>query len=390
MLQSQTRKVLEGEVGGQISSEKGERDIQGTARKPFGFYKPYGEDAMTAELPPVQLVDMRQELKAGNRSIFSRALQESLAMTLEQGQQGILFLNRRGAATYVFCRDCGYVMRCLQCDEAPLTFHRANSALICHHCGYTRKQPKKCPECGSARIRYYGMGTEQVEAEVRALFPQARTLRWDQDTTKQKGSHEIILQHFVNHQADMLVGTQMLAKGLDLPLVTLVGIVLADVGLHLPDFHAGERAFQTLSQVAGRAGRSPLGGKVVLQTFHPSHYVIRAVAQHDYAGFYTQELAHRRKLAYTPFGQVVRLEYRHTDPVRAETVSRTLGERIQGWLQEEDRRETDLIGPVPCFFGKVGGEYRWQIILRGPNPASLLVGRKLADWRVEVEPESLL
>ncbi|GAB4579054.1 MAG: primosomal protein N' [Anaerolineales bacterium] len=353
-------------------------------------YKAYAEDAMTAELPPVRLVDMRQELKAGNRSVFSRVLQEQLKGVLEAGQQAILFLNRRGTATYVFCRDCGYVLRCPRCEEAPLTFHREGAALICHHCGYTRQQPKKCPECGETRIRYYGMGTEQVEQEVKTLFPEARTLRWDQDTTKQKGSHEMILRHFVNHQADVLVGTQMLAKGLDLPLVTLVGIVLADVGLHLPDFHAGERAFQTLTQVAGRAGRSPLGGEVVLQTFHPAHYVIRAVTQHDYAGFYAQELAYRRQLGYPPFGQVVRLEFRHPDAGRAEAAARAMGERVQGWLEEEDRRETVLIGPVPCFFGKVGGDYRWQIILRGPHPASLLAGRKLVDWKVEVEPQSLL
>lgn len=354
------------------------------------LYKKYTEDAMTAELPPVNLVDMRQELKAGNRSVFSRVLQEQLGTVLEAGQQAILFLNRRGAATYVFCRDCGYVVKCPRCEEAPLTYHREGAALVCHHCGYTRQAPKKCPQCGGTRIRFYGMGTEQVEEEVRSLFPGARTLRWDQDTTKQKGSHEIILRHFMNHQADVLVGTQMLAKGLDLPLVTLVGIVLGDVGLHLPDFHAGERAFQTLSQVAGRAGRSPLGGEVVLQTFHPDHYVIQAVVQHDYAGFYAQELAYRRALGYTPFGQVVRLEYRHTDRARAEGAARAVGEKIQGWLAEDDRRQTDLIGPVPSFFGKVNGEYRWQIILRGPNPASLLVGRKLVDWKVEVEPESLL
>ncbi|NUM44994.1 MAG: primosomal protein N' [Anaerolineales bacterium] len=393
----QTLKVSGEFVGAKAQGEMGGKVIGGGARKPLGFgYKPYSEDAMTAELPFVRLVDMRQELKAGNRSVFSRVLQERLGMVLEAGQQAILFLNRRGSATYVFCRDCGFVLKCPKCQEAPLTYHRegggreTSGTLICHHCGYTRQQPKKCPECGGTRIRYYGMGTEQVEEEVQALFPAARTLRWDQDTTKQKGSHEIILRHFMNHQADVLIGTQMLAKGLDLPLVTLVGIVLADVGLHLPDFHAGERAFQTLSQVAGRAGRSPLGGEVVLQTFHPSHYVIRAVTQHDYAGFYAQELKYRRDLGYTPFGQVVRLEFRHPDAVRAEGVARALGEKIQGWLREDDRRETDLIGPVPSFFGRVGGDFRWQIILRGPNPASLLVGRKLTDWKVEVEPQSLL
>ncbi len=353
-------------------------------------FHPYQHDAQTADLPPVRLIDMRQELKAGNRSIFSRALQETLGQTLEQGQQAILFLNRRGTATYVFCRDCGHALKCPRCDEVSLTYHREEAALRCHHCGYRRKMPKKCPNCGSTRIRYYGTGTEQVEAEVRALFPKARTLRWDWDTTRKKGAHEIILSHFANHRADVLIGTQMLSKGLDLPLVTLVGIVLADVGLNLPDYRAGERTFQVLSQVAGRAGRSVLGGQVVLQTFRPRHYVIQAVARHDYASFYARELAYRRELGYPPFGRLVRLEYRHTGREQAEAAARALAQRIRNWLRQEDRRQTELIGPVPCFFSRLDNQYRWQIVLRGPDPVSLLRGKKLLDWRVEVDPVSLL
>ena len=258
-----------------------------------GKYRPFEADAETTELPPVNIIDMRNELQEGNRSIFSRALQAEIARILKQGQQGILFLNRRGMATYVFCRDCGYTLKCPRCD-IPLTFHtqtvKHSNALICHRCGYTRNMPGKCPDCGSARIKQFGTGTERVEAEVQALFPQTRTLRWDWETTRQKGSHDAILSQFANHQADVLIGTQMLAKGLDLPLVTLVGAVLADVGLQLPDYRAAERAFQILTQVAGRAGRSPLGGQVILQTFQPDHYVIQMASQHDYRGFYKQRI----------------------------------------------------------------------------------------------------
>jgi primosomal protein N' (replication factor Y) len=234
------------------------------------------------------------------------------------------------------------------------------------------------------------MGTERVEAEVLEHFPQARTIRWDSETTRQKGAHEIILSHFSNHRADILVGTQMVAKGLDLPLVTLVGVILADVGLHLPDFRAGERVFQVLSQVAGRAGRSPLGGQVVLQTFHPKHYVITAAAQHNYASFYQSEKKYRRELGYPPYNRLVRLEYRHSDNQRAQAEAERMGAQIQNWLRVQDRRATDMIGPAPCFYIRLDREYRWQIILRGPDPASLLLGRKLGDWRIEVNPQALL
>ena len=334
---------------------------------------------------------MRTELKSGNRSIFSRALQENLAKVLENGEQAILFLNQRGSASYVFCRDCGHVLRCPRCDTS-LTHHTNNDAaiLICHHCGYQRKMPQTCPKCKSDRIRQYGMGTQRVEKELQALFPDVRTLRWDHDTTRQKGAHEIILSHFANQRADILIGTQMLAKGLDLPLVTLVGAVLADVGLHLPDYRAGERVFQVLSQVAGRAGRSPLGGQVILQTFHPDHYVIQAAAAHDYAGFYTRELAYRKELGYPPFAQLLRLEFRHSKEKEAQAEAERLAPRIKNWLREGDRRATELIGPAPCFYARRDGQYRLQLILRGPDPASLLAGRKLGNWRVEVYPQALL
>jgi primosomal protein N' (replication factor Y) len=340
-------------------------------------------------LPTVSVVAVSLKKKAGNRSIFSRALQSALGQVLEARQQAILSLNRRGTATYVFCRDCGNSLSCPECD-LPLTFHSPQAALACHYCGYQRPMPATCPACGSEQIRHFGTGTERVEEEVHRAFPEAVTLRWDAETTRQKGAHEIILAHFANHRADVLIGTQMLAKGLDLPFVTLVGAVLADVGLNLPDYRANERTFQVLTQVAGRAGRSPLGGRVILQTFQPDHFVIQAAAGHDYDAFYRQEIVHRRQLGYPPFYRLVRLEYRHPQAERAQRAAEEMAGQLRAWLAAEDRRATQLIGPVPCFFSRIHGLYRWQIVLRGPDPASLLHGRALGEWRVEVDPPNLL
>jgi primosomal protein N' (replication factor Y) (superfamily II helicase) len=361
-------------------------------------YKPLEQQAQSLELPPVQVVDMRTELKSGNRSIFSQSLQSALADTLELEQQVILFLNRRGTATYVFCRDCGFSLKCPRCD-IPLVFHRLTSvsdtrqkaaSLVCHHCNYQRSLPRTCPRCHSNRIRQFGSGTEKVESEVQSLFPQARTLRWDYETTRKKDAHDAILSQFSTRRADILIGTQMLAKGLDLPLVTLVGVILADVGLNMPDYRSAERTFQVLTQVAGRAGRSPLGGQVILQTFDPEHYVIQNASHHDYERFFRQELAYRRHLGYPPFTKLVRLEFRHHNFDRAEAASRELSSQIHTWIHAEERRATTMIGPAPCFFARINNLYRWQIILRGPDPVSLLRERQLDDWRIEVNPPSLL
>jgi primosomal protein N' (replication factor Y) len=346
-------------------------------------------------LPPVQIVDMREELKSGQRGIFSRALLHELESTLGRGEQAILFLNRRGTATYIFCRNCGFVLRCPNCDT-PLTLHiEQQERLLCHQCGFERRKPQECPQCGSKGIREYGLGSEKVEAEVHTLFPKTRTLRWDWETTRQKDAHEVILTHFANHQADVLIGTQMLAKGLDLPLVTLVGIVLADVGLFLPDPFAGERVFQVLTQVAGRAGRSERGGKVILQTFDPANQVIQSTVQHDVQGFYNYELDQRKRLGYPPFSRLVRLEFRHTDPVVAEQEAHKLAEKFRSVEKNTEHwKRITVIGPVPAFFARVSGVYRWQIVLRGSDPASLLRDRPvenwLKEWRVEVDPISLL
>ncbi len=380
--------------------------------------EPVTDSAKGLDLPPVRIVDMREELKSGNRGIFSRELTSALASTLTRGEQAILFLNRRGTATYVFCRDCGYVVKCPHCD-APLTLHVEKSkgsqagrfnedlptfqpsnpsttlraslqTLLCHRCGYERQMPKRCPECSGTNIRAYGLGSEKVEAEVNALFPQARTLRWDWETTRQKESHEIILTHFAAGRADVLIGTQMLAKGLDLPRVTLVGIVLADVGLFLPDPFAAERVFQVLTQVAGRAGRSSRGGRVILQTFAPEHYAIQAAAKHDVNGFYQYELEQRKRLGYPPFARLARFEFRHYDAAVAESEARKLAAKLQRQLTDEHRSLITMIGPAPCFFSKQNDEYRWQIVLRGGDLEPLLSGKPFPGWQIEVEPVSLL
>lgn len=347
------------------------------------------QPARYADLPAVSLVDMRNELRAGNRSLFSRSLQSALTETLERHEQVILFLNRRGQATFVFCRDCGYILECSKCGM-PLTYHSSESNLQCHHCGAVRRQPSACPNCKSKRIKYFGAGTEMVEAELKRLFPGVRALRWDRDTTKVKGAHEIILSHFREQRAEVLIGTQMVAKGLDLPLVTLVGVVSADVGLNLPDFRAAERVFQTLTQVAGRAGRSALGGRVIVQSYQPEHYAIQSAAQHDYAGFYEKETAQRRKLAYPPFARLVRLTYHHAKANAAEAEAQRVAEVLRLRLKELEATATALIGPAPCFFERVAGDYRWQLVLRGPRPAEVVRGLPLKDWQVEVDPMSLL
>jgi primosomal protein N' (replication factor Y) len=357
-------------------------------------------EAQTIDLPPVDVVDMRQELRMGNTSIFSRRLREALEHVLQRGEQAILFLNRRGTSTYVFCRDCGEALKCPRCDM-PFTYHAPGRGvqlnaptnaptLICHHCNNRRAQPEKCPHCGSARIRYFGAGTEKLEETVRAEFPTARTLRWDYDVTRTKGAHELILTQFTHQHADVLIGTQMIAKGLDLPLVTLVGVIAADVGLGLPDYRTAERTFQVLTQVAGRAGRGLLGGRVILQTYTPDHYAIQAAAKHDYAEFFAREMRYRKDLGYPPFRRLMRMVYRHPDSTRAEAEANIVARQLLARIKDEKVAATDLAGPAPCFFGKIAGDYRWQIVVRGPDPAALARGKVFKGWYIDVDPMSTL
>lgn len=321
-------------------------------------------------LPPVQIVDMRQELRMGNTSIFSRRLREAMHATLGRGEQMLLFLNRRGTATYVFCRDCGYIAKCSRCDT-PLTYHRAGEALVCHHCNNREPNPSQCPNCGSARIKFFGRGTEQIEHTLQTDFPEARVLRWDQDTASRRGAHEEIYTAFQQREADILVGTQMIAKGLDLPYVTLVGILSGDTALGLPDYRANENTFQLLTQVAGRAGRSTRGGEVLLQTYQPDHYAIQAAADHDYATFYAQEIHHREALHWPPFIRLANVLFRNTSETQAQQQAHDIAAALRQRVQSMRLTATEVIGPTPCFFTKIDNYYRWQIIVRSPDPVLL-------------------
>jgi primosomal protein N' (replication factor Y) len=358
-------------------------------------YRFLSGEACYADLPPVRIIDMREELKAGNREIFSRTLQGAMHETLGKNQQAILFLNRRGAATFVICRDCGHVLRCHRC-EVPLTYHlrrhgTGEPQLVCHHCNRHGPVPQVCPDCGSKRIKFFGVGTQKVEATVQRLFPQARTLRWDRDTTGGKWSHEAFLQSFIKHQADVLIGTQMIAKGLDLPLVTLVGVVAADTALHLPDFWASERTFQLLTQVAGRAGRSILGGQVIIQTYTPEHYSVQMASRHDYDGFYEKELAFRREHGYPPFARLARLVYVHSNQKRCQEETERVHRILDNKIARLGLASVDLIGPAPCFFGRLRGKYRWQIVVRASDPQALLHDVAFPPgWRVDIDPVSTL
>jgi primosomal protein N' (replication factor Y) len=353
-----------------------------------------GEAAATvyADLPPVEIIDMRQELRAGHRGILSRSLQAELHATLDAGEQAIFFLNRRGTNTFVNCRQCGHVESCPRC-ETPLTYHERSDVLLCHRCNRRYPIPKVCPQCGSKAIKYFGAGTQRIEEYIREIAPRTRILRWDADTTHAKGSHDQILSQFAAHEADVLVGTQMIAKGLDLPLVTLVGVVAADVGLFLPDFRSGERTFQLLTQVAGRAGRSERGGRVVIQSYRPEHYAIQAAAQHDYQAFYRREIAFRQEHGYPPTRRMARLVYWDKKLEKAqqaaEQMAATLRQRIATLGLAGDA--ATLLGPAPAFFARSRGHYRWQLLLRAPEPAALLRGLAIPfGWRVDIDPMSIL
>lgn len=374
----------------------GELQLLELARRVMGHQPANGaaaaETALYAELPPVEIVDMRQELRAGHRSIFSRSLLSELHATLDAGEQAIIFLNRRGTRTFVLCRDCGDVQVCTRCD-VPLTYHEQAELLICHHCNQRYPIPVLCPKCQSKRIKYFGSGTQRVEETIKEIAPHARLLRWDADTAAGKGRHEEILRRFAAHEADILVGTQMIAKGLDFPLVTLVGVVAADVGLYLPDFRSGERTFQLLTQVAGRAGRSVHGGRVVFQTYNPEHYAIQAAAQHDYGAFYRREVAFRQAHGYPPVRRLARLVYWDKKLEKAQAASEAMAAMLRQRLQEMGMagEAVTVIGPAPAFFARYRSYYRWQVLLRAPNPAQVLHSIPIPfGWRVDIDPMSML
>ncbi|GER84750.1 hypothetical protein KTAU_33860 [Thermogemmatispora aurantia] len=343
-----------------------------------------------APLPPVEIVDLRSELHAGNTSILSRRLRSELERVLAQRQQAILYLNRRGAASCVLCRECGYVAMCEHCD-VPLTYHATERILLCHYCNLQRPVLTRCPHCDHHSLRYFGVGTEKVEQALQQTFPNARLLRWDRDTARTRRAHEQLLDRFANHEADILIGTQMIAKGLDLPGVTLVGVVAADIALMLPDFAATERAFTLLTQVAGRAGRGSESGLVIIQTFNPEHFAIETASRHAYHEFYAAEITLRQRYGYPPFRQFVKFTYSHTNRRRAQNEALLLREQLDRAIAELGLEETDIVGPAPAVMERIRDEFRWQMIARGPDLRPLLRAITIPPgWHVDIDPVSTM
>ncbi len=324
-----------------------------------------------SRLPDVEVIDMSQEFTKGNRSIFSAKLQDALSNCLARSHQAILFLNRRGYATFVSCRACGHVEKCDACDVS-MTFHQSDGLMRCHYCGATRRPPGKCPECGSSSIRFFGAGTQKVAEETQKLFPDAKILRMDMDTTRGRDAHEKLLGAFRRGEADILIGTQMIAKGLDFPNVTLVGVVAADMALNLPDYRSAERTFQLITQVSGRAGRAKDPGRVIVQTYQPEHYAVKLAAKADYRAFYEQEVKLRRRALYPPFTMLARLVITAKDPEACQETALRLDEELAVWLTETSLEKGVLYRHTrEAAIKLLRGETRWQVFVKlfVPGPA---------------------
>ena len=337
------------------------------------FYLSLPERIQARPMPPIKIVDMRQELRQGNRSIFSYDLQTALHQLKATGQQGILFIHRRGHSTFVSCRSCGYVMECPHCDVSLAYHHEHQNAaqlLRCHYCNYSQLYPQRCPECDSPYFKHFGSGTQRVTEELNRLFPELKCIRFDSDTTSRKNAHRTLLTQFANGEADLLVGTQMLTKGLDLESVSLVGIVSADGLLHLSDYRASERAFQTLVQVAGRAGRGNDPGRVILQTYTPEHPVIQAVQRHDYESFVAMELEQRQELNYPPYGRLILLRLSSFNQQDVEQTAQRLAEFL---LENNPNSDFELLGPAPAPILRVANRYRWQILIKTTQDSSMIL-----------------
>ncbi|MGN7407589.1 primosomal protein N' [Sporosarcina sp. SAFN-010] len=315
--------------------------------------------AKDQELPNVSIVDMRAELKEGNRSMFSVPLAEAIRDRLDKREQTVLFLNKRGFSSFVLCRDCGTTIQCPNCDIS-LTYHRATENLKCHYCGHEERVPHICPECESEHIRFFGTGTQKAEEEITKLFPEARVLRMDVDTTRQKGSHARLLQKFSEGQADILLGTQMIAKGLDFPNITLVGVLAADTTLHLADFRAAEKTFQLLTQVSGRAGRHELEGEVFVQTYTPEHYAIELAKAQVYEPFYQMEMSSRKQFGYPPFYYIVNVQFSHEDLMKVVGYA----EKAVRFLADGLSPESVIIGPTASAISRVNNRYRYQCLIK--------------------------
>ncbi|MDP7224355.1 MAG: primosomal protein N' [SAR202 cluster bacterium] len=348
-----------------------------------------GSRTTTTSLASATVVDMRQELKEGNRDFFSRLLDQEMESCLESGNQFMLFLNRRGSATQMQCRNCGHQARCPACDVS-LSYHRGAQRLICHYCGSRRRIPRMCPQCLAYRLSFYGIGTQSVADALEKRFPEINVLRWDRDATRNVGEYRKLLGDFRSGKSQALVGTQMIAKGLHLPSVTLVGAVLADVGLGIPDYRAGERAFQLLCQVAGRAGRGATEGKVVIQTYQPDNYAIKAAAAQDYQGFYTKEMAFRHEQGNPPYRKLIRLLYSDTNSATCEENARRVATELENERERNGILDTEILGPMPAFPARLRGRYRWHVVLRGADPRTLLDRISLPkDWVIDVDPVAL-
>jgi primosomal protein N' (replication factor Y) len=348
-------------------------------------------------LPPVTIVDMRKEIAGENRSPLSRELQAAIAGSLERREQSILFLNRRGLATFVLCRDCGAVRECPHCSVAlvyhafvapsPLGGAPGRGSLVCHYCGTSEPMPRKCPVCGSRYIKSFGIGTERVEEEVRRLYPAARVLRLDRDVMKTADAADLVFEQMASGAADVLVGTQMVAKGLDLPNVTTVGVINADTALHFPDYRSSERTFSLLTQVAGRAGRGTRASQVFIQSYTPEHPAIRHARYHDYRGFYQEELAIRNQYRFPPFAELIVATYGHRDEARAEREARSAAEHMSATIALLKLGDIEVLGPSPAFLYRLKDEFRFEVTLKGADlhrvAEALPRGR---GWSLDVDP----
>lgn len=332
-------------------------------------------------LPEVHIVDMREEHGEGNWSIFSRVLVKGIKDRLEKEEQVILFLNRRGFSTFIQCHDCGHTLSCPDCS-VTLTYHADSLLLRCHYCDYRLQPPDECPKCRSQSVKFKGVGTQRVEEEIKKLFPDARIARMDMDTTTRKGAHQDIYQRVATRKADILIGTQMVAKGFDFPHVTLVGVISADTALNLPDFRASERSFQLLTQVAGRTGRGSLGGEVIVQTYSLDHHSIVSAQTHDYLAFYVHEIAERRELGYPPFGRLVAILFQGKDEKQVTREAQRFGE-----LLRKASGGMKILGPAPSVIARVRGAYRWHLLVRSPHSKRMrdAVSTTLKAWQQEAD-----
>ena len=359
------------EVAEFLSEQKGCRVVLGSATPTIEtYYRALTGDLKLLELnsrvdgkamPPMKIVDMRNELRSGNISLFSRELFRDMQEKISKGEQVILFLNRRGFSTFVSCRSCGYVFKCEECDIS-MTYHRSG-LLVCHYCGKTKRAPQKCPKCDSKYVKFFGAGTQRVEEEVKKYFKDARVLRMDVDTTRGKDSYENIYNSFKEGKADILIGTQMISKGLDFKNVTLVGVLAADMSINIPDYRAAERTFQIITQVAGRAGRGEKQGKVVIQTYTPEHYSLEYAVNYDYEGFYDKEFTVRALMKYPPFGKILLIN----GISKKEELLKNFMHKIFNVIKPlaEKELDVDVLGPIPCLVSKVKENYRWQIVIKG-------------------------